>query len=232
MKTIHTAIAVAALLTSAGAQADTIADWTFESSLPATSGPFNPETGAGQASGSHSDGTVVFSSPVGNGSSHSFSSNTWNVNDYYQFSVSTLNFQDIQVSWDQISSNTGPRDFALIYSTDGSNFHFFTNYSVLANASPNTWSSGGAHNSSSTFTDDLSGLSILNDAATIYFRLVDGDTTSANGGTVSNTGSSSGTDRVDNFTVTGVSSVPLPAAVWLFGSGLAALAGVRRRRPQ
>ena len=232
MKTIHTAIAVAALLTSAGAHADTIATWTFEGSLPATSGPINPETGAGQASGSHQNAATVYSSPAGNGSSHSFSANLWNVGDFFQFKVDATSFQDLEISWDQISSNTGPRDFKLAYSTDGTNFLDFETYAVLANAGANVWSSGGAHNSAATMSADLSVVPSLNNAATLYFRLIDLDTTSANGGTVGNTGTNSGTDRVDNFTVTGVSSVPLPAAVWLLGSGLAALAGVRRRRPQ
>jgi len=35
--------------------------------------------------------------------------------------------------------------------------------------------------------------------------------------------------RIDNVSLTGVSSVPVPAAVWLFGSGLLGMAGIARR---
>ncbi len=85
--------AVAALVAASSLQAhaDVIADWTFETSAPVTAGPFSPEIGAGSASGFHS-GTTTYSSPVGNGSSHSFSSNGWSVGDYYQFQVSATNF--------------------------------------------------------------------------------------------------------------------------------------------
>ena len=90
------------------ASASVIADWTFETSQPATAGPFSPETGAGSATGSHA-GAAVYSTPAGNGSSHSFSSNTWAVGDYYQYQVSTTGLDDISIQFDQTSSNTGPR---------------------------------------------------------------------------------------------------------------------------
>ena len=35
---------------------------------------------------------------------------------------------------------------------------------------------------------------------------------------------------VDDITLNGVSAIPVPAAVWLFGSGLMGLAGIARRR--
>jgi hypothetical protein len=111
----------------------TISQWTFETSLPATAGPYVAELGVspGSALGFHA-GTATYSSPLGNGSSHSFSANTWAVNDYWQFSVSTLNYQNIVVSWDQVSSPTGPGTFELFWSTDDSSFTpLGSDYSVL-----------------------------------------------------------------------------------------------------
>jgi len=65
-------------------RAQTIADWTFETTIPSAAGPYSPEVGAGSASGSHALGTTVYSSPAGNGSSHSFSANMWTTGDYFQ----------------------------------------------------------------------------------------------------------------------------------------------------
>ena len=147
--------------------------------------------------------------------------------DYYQFNVSTLGLKDVSLSWDQTSSGTGPKDFTLQYSTDGTHFSTFNSYGVLANgASPNAaWSSSGARSAAYTFSDNLSSIVALNNVTNLFFRLVDADTSAANGGTVG----SGGTDRVDNVTVT-ASPVPVPAAIWLLGSGLFGLAGLRRRQ--
>jgi hypothetical protein len=229
MTPIRRATAFATLmigLGSAGAQAATIATWTFESSQPATSGPFAPELGSGSALGHHASTAAVYSSPAGNGSPHSFSSNTWSAGDYYQFSVSSLGFQNLTLSWDQASSSTGPADFALAYSTNGTNFVNVNNYSVLINGSPNPSWNQSTSSSLYTLTDNLASIGALNNQATVYFRLIDTNTTAENGGTVA----TAGTDRVDNFTVSAVTAVPLPAAAWLFGSGLALVARVRRKQ--
>ena len=215
-------------LTSTTAFADTIAQWTFETSLPATAGPFSPEVGSGSASGFHA-GAATYSNPVGNGSSHSFSANTWAVNDYWQFQVNTTGFNNVALAWDQTSSNTGPRDFQLQYSTNGTTFtNFGAAYMVLANAAPNPVWNATTGSALYNFSFDLSSISALNNLATAYFRLLDTSTVSANGGAVA----AAGSDRVDNFIVTAapVSAVPLPAAAWLFGSGILALGGMIRRR--
>ena len=65
---------------------------------------------------------------------------------------------------------------------------------------------------------------------TVYFRLTDAGTVSANGGTVA----TGGTSRADNFTVS-FAAVPEPEEyAAMFAAGLAAFAVVRRRwaRPQ
>ena len=140
MRTSLKAIVISALavgFASANAQAATLATWTFETSVPTTAGPYAPEVGSGAARGSHVAGATAYSNPVGNGSNESFSADNWQVGDYWQFSVSTTGFSNINLSWDQTSSNTGPRDFTLAYSTDGSNFTNLLSYVVLANNAPN-----------------------------------------------------------------------------------------------
>ncbi len=77
-------LAIAALATIAGSAtaATTLAQWTFETSLPLTSGPHAAEGGvnagpSSPASGFHTSGATAYSNPVGNGSAESFSSNNW-----------------------------------------------------------------------------------------------------------------------------------------------------------
>ncbi len=59
--------AVAVSYAASSAMAGTIADWTFETSIPSTAGPYSPEVGAGSATGSHAAAST-YSSPAGNGS--------------------------------------------------------------------------------------------------------------------------------------------------------------------
>lgn len=199
------------------AQATVVAQWTFEASQPGSGGPFAAENGiyaaTSMASGSHA-GAATYSSPGGARSEHSFSSTVWAVGDYYQFTTSTLGYSGVSVSFEAASSGTGPRDFQIAYSTDGTTFSVFTTYAVPVNGSPNQpWSANMSAASAAVyaFTFDLSAITALDNQATVYFRLMDADSASANGGNVAAGGSS----RVDDFTISAspvlTAAVPEPA---------------------
>src|SRR5262245_44768534 len=154
--------------------------WTFEANLPAiwsgtvgttgttpfvgtnpASNPIQPEFLAGGAmgtfgaSGSHTSGSTLWTAPVGNGTAHSLNSNNWSQNtDYYQFQVSTTNVADLYVSYDQISSSTGPNHWQFAYSTDGTNFTSLgSSYTTFPTSGATTWSGGTAITTTSHVID-------------------------------------------------------------------------------
>ena len=242
MKSFVVLVAAVAAASLVSARADILANWTFETlsstnsifgagdSPAATQSGVGADFGSGTASAAHASAATAWSTPAGNGSPHSWSANTWAVGDYYQFEVSATGFKDLSVSYDQISSSTGPGIFKFGYSTDGVNFTYGSDYTVLVNSSPNVWSAGTPILTSS-FSENLSAIIALNNQATVFFRLVDDATTSAsqaNGG--STAPGSTGTDRVDNFVVS-ADPVPEPASL-AFGlvGGFAWLVALRRKR--
>lgn len=228
-----TAIGCAALVAFSPAPAATVAQWTFEapntladaSSVGTYPNAIAAAIGSGTAGGVHASSSTAWSTPAGNGSANSFSANNWAVGDYFQFSTSTLGFFDVALSWDQTSSNTGPRDFKLAYSTNGTTFTDFATYSVLANASPNApWN---PTTSSALFSvgQDLTAIPSLDDQANVVFRLIVASTVAANGGSLA----SAGTGRVDNFTVL-ATPVPEPQMVLMLLGGLGCVLLAARRR--
>jgi PEP-CTERM motif len=196
-------VGVTALCAQAQAQnGDIVAQWTFEdpntpadlSNATDIAGIF-PAMGTGTASGHHANAATDWSTPAGNGSVNSLSSNTWGIGDYYQFQTSTLGLDEIGLIVDHVSSSTGPRDFQMSYSTDGTSFtDFGSPYMVRVNPG---WAPDTTVIDLDTYAFDLRTVTALNNQANVYFRLLNNSTTSAGGATVA----AGGTSRVDNVTV-------------------------------
>ena len=175
-------------------------------------------TAGSSLSSSHAAAATAYSSPTGNGSTYSLSSNNWTIGDYYQVSVSTTGYQDVSISWDQTRSGTGPSSFELVASTDGgaSWSTLIASYSVvqagLAGTGTTSWNALTNQPGFFTTTSAAAGAS---DSASVLFRIRSLVTTAA-----------AGTNRIDNVIVSG-SLVPAPGAVALLG--LAGLISRRRR---
>ncbi|MBL0921868.1 MAG: hypothetical protein IBJ10_07040 [Phycisphaerales bacterium] len=210
-------IAAASGVASARSNSDfgNLAQWTFEVSQPANGGPHFAEGGIFAASSTATGATGgTYSSPVGNGSSRSFSSNGWDTGDFYEFRTSTLGYTGLTLSFDHVRSSTGPGVFDLVASTDGVNFiTLVDDFSARVNSSPN-WSSGGPRVTDDIFKTTLS--ATLDNQALLVFRIVS-----------QVTAASTGTYRIDNVFLNGV-EIPAPGAAALMG--LAGLMGARRRR--
>jgi hypothetical protein len=210
-------IVSAVALTASVSSAAVLAEWTFEVSIPTTAGPHVAEGGVFAASSNASSNTGgAVTSPAGFGSSRAFSINGWNPTEYFEFSTSTSGYQSIAFSLAHTGSNTGPRDFAVQYSTDGVVFNSFGSYAVTNDG----W------NTTATPAASLKGAftapAAVDNLALVYFRLAMVGTTSVNGGAFASTG----TSRIDNVVVRGV-VIPEPATLGLLaGAGILAL---RRR---
>ena len=220
-------IAAPFIATTTTVAADILARWTFETSVPVGApgaGNFltniTAEIGSGVASGFHL-GASIYSNPAGNGSAESFSSTNWAVGDFYQFALSTVGYTGLTVSFDQISSGSGPSQFLFTYSTDGTTFTpFGSAYSVLSAPS---WSSG-TPTPLTSYTNGLASITALDNTSVVYFRLVNNSATAVNGSPVA----VGGTDRVDNFMVE-ATPIPEPQGLAIV-VGLSLLAMISRRR--
>ena len=222
-------IASAVIATASAASADVIAGWSMPTAVAAATTGTNYTYGAADLgaltsgtslSGYHALAATTWSSPAGNGSTYSLSSNTWTTGDYYQVSMATTGYSDISVSWDQTRSGTGPASFSLTMSTDGgANFTtLLATYNVvqagLAGTGTSSWNS--VTNQTGFTTTTIIGISAANQG-NVLFRFSSLSTPAAGG-----------TNRIDNISVTGaVVPIPTPGAVALIG--LAGLVARRRR---
>ncbi len=215
-------VALSATFFSSAAKAAVIANWTFETSIPTTSGPHVAEAGvfAGTSTASSNSGGT-FSNPVGNGSVESFSSNGWNDGEYYQFSTSSLGYENITVSYAQAASGTGPGNFLFQYSTDGINF---TNFGTTYVGPTTDFINSTTFSAANVLSYDLTALTALNNQSVLAFRIAVSGSTAENGSAIA----SGGTFRVDDFVVN-ATAIPEPASMAMIGCALAGGYVARRR---
>lgn len=204
-----------------------ISQFSFELATPpdsngSSSGPFSADHGPGSVSGVHAAAGTSFSTPIGNGSANSFSANSWAIGDYYQFTISTVGFNNLFVTFAMERSGTGPATFQLNYSVNGGGA--FTAFGAPIDVSAAAFSAT-TYNPSFISIFDLSGIAGLNNNANVVFRLV-----ATVGGTAT-----VGTARVDDFILSsgGAILVPEPAVLaWMLagcGAAVGVMAGRRRR---
>ena len=118
-----------------------------------------------------------------------------------------------------MGSNTGPRDFALQYSTDGISFSNFATYTVNLS----TWNASVTP-AADAYSYNLSSVTALDNDASVFFRLTVNSGTAIGGAAIAGTGSG----QVDNFQV---QAIPEPSTWALIGIGSAfAIWNIRRRR--
>lgn len=190
---------------------DLLAGWSFEGGAPFSPTSVTGTTGSqctadlgaqaavAQMVGVHASASTLFQSVVGNGSGNSYSSNMWALGDYYQFQTATTGVSDLGIQFDHVSSTTGPRDWKVQYSLNGTTFTDAGTYSVGPNANP-AWSSVAPVGPAGldTYNLDLRSITAINNQANVYLRLTPSALTAAQqGSSFANTG----TSRVDNFMI-------------------------------
>jgi hypothetical protein len=229
IETFGLALAAVAVIPATSADAAVVAKWTMATAIPSATTGSNftygaadqGENAAGSSlSGYHAQSGAAWTTPAGNGSTYSLSSDKWSQGDYYQIVVQTTGYENFQISWDQTRSSTGPSDFRMSYSTDGgATFTTAMNYSVIQagaiGSGTNTWSATGAVQTA--FANASGILSTPSGTSSLIVRFV---ATGLNLG--------AGTNRIDNITVNGTAIVPAPGAIALLAA--AGLTGMRRRR--
>jgi MYXO-CTERM domain-containing protein len=226
------------LVAAAPLHAVVLTQWNFNSN-PAdgstTTGTLTPNIGAGAAS-LIGGTTSTFSSGDANGGSSDPATGDdsgWNVSTWaaqgtenktrgVQFSVSTVDQQDITITWDQRHSNGAAKHVQFQYSTDGTTF---TDLGGLYTATAgDTW-----FNNRSA---DLSSITGVNNNANFAFRIVQSFGSDNLNYEPSNPSAAYGTTGTWRFDMVTINATPVPEPeeyAAMAAGGLAAFALWRRR---
>ncbi|MFC5447546.1 S-layer homology domain-containing protein [Paenibacillus aestuarii] len=166
---------------------EAVASWTFPTTASTTTTPIAATSGVNKSSA-----TLA----VSGGRTINISANStiyaggWNAaNGYWQAQVSTLGYSQLTLSSRNYGTSTGPKDFKIQYSLDGTDFTDVPN---------------GAFVQGSTIADGVKDLvlpSAVDNQPAVYIRWLNYTTTSIGGGTTA----SGGNSRISDISIMGIS---------------------------
>lgn len=243
IRIVATSVSLALMLAASASQAATvITQWNFNSPTPDANtgtGTTTPNIGSGLVSSVGGVNIGAFGSGAANGGSSDPAASdnsglqttgyaaqgSGNKSTGVRFAVSTAGYENVQISYDLRHSNTSSRYEQVQYTIDGSTF-LDIGAPFDGNAG-DTWFKGRMI--------DFSAVAGVSGNPNFAFQVLAAFAPATTAYAASNpTGSyaTAGTWRFDMVTVSGdvAAPVPVPAAVWLFGSALAGLVGFVRRR--
>jgi len=177
----------------------TVVGWDFEDSNQTSDSGINANNN--RLITTNSTGTIVYNVAGGNTSAAAISNSDWNGgadSKFWQISFATTGMSNLKLSSAQRSSNTGPRDFKVQYSLDGSSWNDVTLASITV---ANNWTTGVLNN--------VALPSACDNQALVYLRWIMTSNTSVNLGSVANTGTNSIDDIVINGDQGTFSSTPI-----------------------
>jgi len=224
------------------ANAVLVAEWNFDgtyadafwgagSSFTGTSfGNYLAEVGAGTMFGirTNTQTNVTWTRPAGNGTRTSASGIGLSANDtYWEFNVSTINLKDLLISYDQVSSNTGPRNWKLQYKVGAGSYVDVASYNIGYNSAGATlsWASSAVR-TESQLNFNLSSIAALNNKASVFLRVLIAGTQQYNPTATAAFGTA-GSTRIDSIKIN-ATAVPEPESVLILAAG-AAIAATRKR---
>jgi hypothetical protein len=164
-----------------------VANWTMATAITGTQTGTTYDYGVADAGGNaagtmlrgvHASAATGWTTPTGNGSATSFSSNNWAIGDYYEIKTSTLGYTSVALDWSQTRSSSGPGTFRVDMSLD--NGASFTTILASYTVGANSWSST-SQNTASKFT--IADIPTAANVGTVIFRFVATGAPTGTGGT-------------------------------------------------
>lgn len=164
-----------------------VANWSMATAITGTPTGATYDYGVADAGGNaagsllrgvHAAAATAWSTPTGNGSATSFSSNNWAIGDYYEIQASTLGYTSVALDWSQTRSNSGPGTFKVDMSIDGGTT--FTTVLASYTVGANSWSSTSTSAPSKFTVADLPTAANL---GTVIFRFICTGAPTGTGGT-------------------------------------------------